>query len=117
LWKHPGLIEHRLTERKFLDRFIEGFDQDGGLDACRQLRSSVENYIRAELNLNANIPIRIRTYANVKGLASTYYHNKVLPSTDAFGKFLRDFNMCHPLCDYVDAGDGKECADAKLRGT
>jgi hypothetical protein len=30
--------------------------------------------------------------------------------------FVRGFNMGHPMCDFIDAGDGKEGADSKLKG-
>jgi hypothetical protein len=33
-----------------------------------------------------------------------------------FEEFLQGFNMADPLCDYVDAGTGKECSDVKLKG-
>jgi hypothetical protein len=41
---------------------------------------------------------------------------KILDSAAELDLFARDFNMGHPLCDFVDAGNGKECADAKLKG-
>lgn len=52
----------------------------------------------------------------MKGLASTYYHSKILDSTADLDAFVRGFNMGHPMGDFVDAGDGKECADSKLKG-
>lgn len=76
----------------------------------------MSEYVTKELNLPRNIQIRVRIYANTKGLSSAYCHDKILDSSAEFDLFVRDFNMGHPLCDYVDAGYGKECADAKLKG-
>jgi hypothetical protein len=73
-------------------------------------------YVSKELELPSHIPIRIHIYANIKGLASAYSYNKILDSADDFYKFVRGFNMGYPMCDFVDAGDGRECADSKLKG-
>lgn len=86
------------------------------MKAARDLRSKVYEYVSNELDLPNNIQIRVRIYANMKGLASTYCHSKILDSTTNFGAFIRGFNMGHPMGDFVDAGDGKECADSKLKG-
>jgi hypothetical protein len=86
------------------------------MEAARHLRSKVCEYVSNELDLPNNIQIRVRIYANMKGLASTYYHSKILDSTADLDAFVRGFNMGHPMGDFVDAGDGKECADSKLKG-
>jgi hypothetical protein len=49
-------------------------------------------------------------------MASAYCYNKILGSADNFQMFVRGFNMGHLMCDFVDAGDGKECVDSKLKG-
>lgn len=73
-------------------------------------------YVSKELELPSQIAIRVRIFANTKGLASVYCCNKILNSADDLHMFVRGFNMGYPMCDFVDAGDGKECADAKLKG-
>lgn len=73
-------------------------------------------YISNKLDLPSHIQIRVRVYANIKGLVSTYCHNKILDSTASFDAFVRGFNMGHPTSEFVDAGDRKECADSKLKG-
>lgn len=73
-------------------------------------------YISNELDLPSHIQIRVRVYANIKGLASTYCHHKILQGAAEFDAFVRGFNMGHHMGDFVDAGDGKECADSKLKG-
>jgi hypothetical protein len=86
------------------------------MEAARRLRSKAYEYISNELGLPSHIQIRVRVYANIKGLASAYCHNKILDSRAVLDAFVRGFNMGHPMGDIVDAGDGKECADSKLKG-
>lgn len=39
-----------------------------------------------------------------------------MPDSTSFEDFVRGFNTVHPMCDFVDAGCGKECADEKIKG-
>lgn len=73
-------------------------------------------YVLKELELLSHILIRVRIYANIKGLALVYYYNKILDSADDLYIFVRGFNMGYPMCDFIDAGNRKECADSKLKG-
>lgn len=100
---------------KFVDDLVTSA-QHGGMEAARHLRSKVCEYVTKELDLPSHIQIRVRIYANTRGLALVYCCNKILDSMDDLAVFIRGFNMGHPMCDFVDAGDGKECADSKLKG-
>jgi hypothetical protein len=53
----------------------------------------------------------------MKGLAKTYKEMDVLPESASLDEFVRGVNMGDPMCDYVDAGNGKECSDEKIKGT
>lgn len=86
------------------------------MEAACHLKSKACEYVSNELDLASHIQIRVRVYANTKGLASAYCYNKILGSADDLQMFVRGFNMGYPMCDFVDAGDGKECADSKLKG-
>jgi hypothetical protein len=55
-------------------------------------------------------------YANVKGMSKAYKDASILSEQYVFGEFVQGFNMADPLCDFVDAGTGKECSDEKLKG-
>jgi hypothetical protein len=99
-----------------VDDIVRSARQEGGKDAAHRLRTAVCEYVTRELDLPRHIQIRIRIYANTKSLASAYCHDKVLDSPVELDLFVRGFNMGHPMCDFVDAGNGKECADAKLKG-
>lgn len=52
----------------------------------------------------------------MKGLGKVYVDAKILEQREPFERFARAFNMSHPLCDFIDAGNGKECSDNKIRG-
>jgi hypothetical protein len=52
----------------------------------------------------------------MKGLAKTYRDMDILSESAPLDDFVRGFNMGDPMCDYVDAGNGKECSDEKVKG-
>lgn len=100
---------------KFCDNIVKSA-QNGGVETAHFLRSKVYGYSSKELELPSQVFIRVRIYANTKGLAWAYGYNKILDVADDLHMFIRGFNMGHPMCDFVDADDGKECADSKLKG-
>lgn len=55
-------------------------------------------------------------FANVEGLTEAYRNNNILSAGESLTSFIQGFNQENALCDFVDAGNGKECADVKLRG-
>lgn len=63
-----------------------------------------------------NIRYKIRVYANVEGLTKAYRDANVLHDDKNLTSFIQGFNKADTLCDIVDAGNGKECADVKLKG-
>ncbi|KAM0351822.1 hypothetical protein ACHAPU_002335 [Fusarium lateritium] len=89
---------------------------EGGKQAVSLLKQAVEQKFKA---LNGSVPphlqVIVRVYANLKDLAKTYQGSGILSNGEAMGEFVRGFNMGDPLCDYVDAGNGKECADEKVK--
>lgn len=81
------------------------------------MKNATVEYVRNELPaLRPDVQVVIRVYANVKGLGKTYRDSHVLDHPDSLESFVRGFNNGNPLCDFIDAGSGKECADYKLRG-
>jgi len=90
----------------------KGFD--GGTQAALLLKREVIDYLTvAAPSVPPDAKINVRLYANYKGLSKTIEGNKIA-SRALFGEFVRGFNMADTLCEYVDAGDGKDCADVKL---
>ena len=90
---------------------------DGGKRTASLLKQAVEADLRSLMPSEAHhTRVTIRVYANVKGLAKTYKEMEILPESASFDHFIRGFNMGDVMCDYVDAGDGKECSDEKIKG-
>lgn len=82
------------------------------------LRTAVGEDLRSSLGSEkSHGSIFIRVYANIQGLAKTYYEAGILSGPATFLEFVRGFNMANNQCDFVDAGNGKECADEKIKGT
>ncbi|KAK2744911.1 hypothetical protein FQN55_006473 [Onygenales sp. PD_40] len=101
----------------FLDDLIKD-GEAGGLEAARLLVNHVTEYVQNELiDLRHDLTVVIRVYANMKGLRRTYKDTGILADEGDFEFFVRGFNMGHPMCDFIDAGDGKECSDEKIRET
>jgi hypothetical protein len=80
------------------------------------LGQAVENKL-ADLLPTTSHPLKVivRVYANMKGLAWIYKELDILRE-DQLDEFVRGFNMGNIMCDFVDAGNGKECADKKVGG-
>jgi hypothetical protein len=91
--------------------------KEGGKRAASMLKQAIEEELRASGPAAAHhAQVIVRVYANMKGLAKTYKEMDVLQQATPFEDFVRGFNMGDAMCDYIDAGDGKECSDAKIKG-
>ena len=89
----------------------------GGDQAAKLLKQAVIDYLRYDEDFKYDHKIVIRVYANLRGLSKTYVDKGILPNTAAFHEFVLGFNKAHPLCDFIDAGNHKEAADTKLKGS
>ncbi|KAF4212317.1 hypothetical protein CNMCM5878_001420 [Aspergillus fumigatiaffinis] len=88
----------------------------GGLEAARLLTQAVQDHIqKVDPEAPPNISCKIRVFANVEGLTGAYRNNNILSAGESLTSFIQGFNQENALCDFVDAGNGKECADVKLR--
>lgn len=87
----------------------------GGKRAAALLVQAVKEELRSQNPFN-QMQVVVRIYSNCQGLARTYEEMGVLPQTAVFNDFVRGFNMGDTMCDYVDAGNGKECSDEKVKG-
>ena len=85
--------------------------------AAQLLRNAVLEYISIKIPcLPQDLEVVIKVYGNLKGLSRLYCDAKILDQREDFENFVRAFNMSHPSCDFIDAGNGKECSDDKIRG-
>lgn len=91
--------------------------QKGGRSAAKALIEAVQGHVQTLIsNSSPNIQYCIRVYANVAGLTKTYRDTGTISANDTLEAFMRGFNMENVLCDFVNAGNGKECVDVKIRG-
>lgn len=91
--------------------------QKGGRSAAKALIEAAREHVReVKPDSNPNVQFKIRVYANVAGLAKTYSDTGIVSSADTLRSFIQGFNMHNTLCDFVDAGNGKECSDVKVAG-
>ncbi|KAJ6113597.1 CCCH zinc finger DNA binding protein [Penicillium sp. IBT 18751x] len=99
----------------FMDELVQD-GQKGGHFAAKALIEAARDHVRrVTSNNDPNIHVKVRVYANMAGLAKTYADTGIVSSTDILSHFIQGFNMENPLCDFVDAGNGKECSDVKVR--
>lgn len=90
--------------------------EEGGRKAASLLRTAVTAHVEQQEPGLHGFDVLVRVYANSSGLSRTYAGNRILKTAAQFELFVRGFNSSHALCDFVDSGEGKECADEKLRG-
>lgn len=89
-----------------------------GLEGGKKTASLLKLAIEENLSLQPpthHLQVVIRVYANVRGLSKTYKDAGILDNASLLGNFERGVNMGYPLCDYVNAGDGKKCSDEKVK--
>ncbi|KAL8330263.1 hypothetical protein RB593_001329 [Gaeumannomyces tritici] len=103
----------------FQDEFIKG-GFDGGRRAAQSLKQGVKSQLDAlaDEGKDPRLQVVVRVYANLKGLAKVYKDTcTIFPDVPSASvdEFVRGFNMLDPLCDFIDAGNGKECADEKIK--
>ncbi|KAF8336373.1 uncharacterized protein EI90DRAFT_169403 [Cantharellus anzutake] len=85
-----------------------------GKEGGRQAAVVLHDTLAATAGLRSQLCATI--YFNRKGLGSTLCANSIC-SKDQFEDFIVGFNQSTPLFAMIDAGHGKEAADAKIRGT
>ena len=101
---------------KFLDSMVKEFEA-GGKHAAQTLRTNVVKYVKCSLpEVSHDVKVVIRVYCDIRGLSQTYVMANVLEEKENLERFVHGFSMAHPLCDFIDAGDGKECSDNKIHG-
>ena len=104
------------AQSKFLDSLVQQKEL-GGQDTAYKLRDAVLYYFHRDFpDIHRDVKVVIRVYCNLKGFSKTCCDADIVDKTEDFVRFVRGFNMSDALCDIVDAGSGKECADEKLRG-
>ncbi|RSM05275.1 hypothetical protein CDV31_009673 [Fusarium ambrosium] len=94
----------------FLDDYVRQ-GMTGGKKAAQALKEA----IKAQWPAYSRREIITHIYANMRGLGVTYESSGVVSNIMDWYAFVSGFNMVDPMFDYLDAGNGKECADYKIK--
>ncbi|KAL8853637.1 MAG: hypothetical protein Q9221_001448 [Calogaya cf. arnoldii] len=88
----------------------------GGEEAAELLRGSIRTYIQEHLpEIQVDMEPVVRVFANMRGLGKTLVDAQILDSSEDLGRFVCGFNKKFTSFDFIDAGNGKECSDSKLK--
>ncbi|KAL8391817.1 hypothetical protein RB595_002138 [Gaeumannomyces hyphopodioides] len=88
----------------------------GGRQAAHNLKQAVREQLDATPDAKlSHLQVLVRVYANLRGLDRVYHDVGVLPPHSSLDDFVRGFNMADASFDFVDAGNGKECSDEKIK--
>lgn len=88
------------------------------MDAAQHLHQQIEEYLPRLGKDVARCRIMVRIYANLQGLSKASARlNLCGGEARALAPFTAGFTRAQELFDFVDAGDKKEGADFKIRGT
>ena len=101
-------------------QFLDDYVRDGGAGgerAARDLRQSILDHLKDKAYFQHDYKILIRVYANLQGLSKTYNDARIIPNSKVFLDFVQTFNKTHELVEIVDAGNDKEAADSKIKGS
>ncbi|KAK8093386.1 C-x8-C-x5-C-x3-H type zinc finger protein [Apiospora hydei] len=82
--------------------------------AADKLKAAVRAQLLEMPSLPISIPIVVRIYANLHGLAKTVAANSIIDYND-MAEFPSKFNFECDYFDFVDVGRSKEAADSKIR--
>ncbi|KAL8995919.1 MAG: hypothetical protein Q9169_004455 [Polycauliona sp. 2 TL-2023] len=98
----------------YLPRNLEA----GGEEAAGLLKNEIYTYIEDSLpHIQLEQEMLVRIYINLRGLRKLYRSRGLFKDdiSDGLGRFITGFNKKFPNFDIVDAGNGKEGADSKIK--
>ncbi|KAL8882974.1 MAG: hypothetical protein Q9198_000105 [Flavoplaca austrocitrina] len=114
-----GITIPRIFSAYILEQFLDDLTkklENGGEEAAELLRTAIRRYLqKSDLDVQADIETIVRVFANMRGLGKTLVDAKIMDNPEDLGRFVCGFNKKFTSFDFVDAGNGKECSDAKLK--
>ena len=90
--------------------------ENGGRQAASLLWNAISECVHNTMDLQSDIRIVTRIYANVRGLGDVCHKAGILAKPEMMEDFARGFTGSKQLFDFVDVGIGKDRADDKLSG-
>lgn len=98
---------------KFLDSMLQN-PEDGAAEASRRLTMAAREFLQDCSDISEDVPILVRIYANLNGLARTLQENNIIRSEEDLYRFAERFTNSHPEVEFINVGSGKENADSKM---
>lgn len=98
---------------KFLDELLQNPVQ-GAADAAQSLNQEVKFFLKDTPLGAMNIPIFVRIFANLNGLAKSLHRSSVIAAPDDMRTFAEQFTISRAEFDFINVGHGKENADYKM---
>ncbi|KAL8810438.1 MAG: hypothetical protein Q9223_007757 [Gallowayella weberi] len=87
---------------------------NGGGEAATRLLDNIKRHIQ-HFEGAMQWKIMVRIYANLEGLLKKYTYINFVEEKKALLQFVVGFTQIQPLFDFIDAGQGKERADHKIK--
>ncbi|KAL8883519.1 MAG: hypothetical protein Q9215_008183 [Flavoplaca cf. flavocitrina] len=113
LWQEKAQSYENKLNETFEDRLISQGATGGGEAANRLLNSIKRSFQQHEGAIHWKIIVRV--YANIEGLLKKFAYTGFIEEERALRQFVAGFTQSQPLFDFVDAGQGKERADHKIK--
>ncbi|KAL8884693.1 MAG: hypothetical protein Q9192_006787, partial [Flavoplaca navasiana] len=114
-----SMADKKIFSAYILEQFLDDLTkklENGGEEAAELLRTAIRRYLqKSDLDVQADIETIVRVFANMRGLGKTLVDAKIMDNPEDLGRFVCGFNRKFTSFDFVDAGNGKECSDAKLK--
>ncbi|KAI4099393.1 MAG: hypothetical protein LQ339_005985 [Xanthoria mediterranea] len=86
----------------------------GGGEAANRLLNNIKRHIQ-QYEGAFHWKIVVRIYANIEGFLQKFAYIGFIEEEKALRHFVAGFTQSQPLFDFVDAGQGKERADHKIK--
>ncbi|KAL8801664.1 MAG: hypothetical protein Q9182_004301 [Xanthomendoza sp. 2 TL-2023] len=86
----------------------------GGGEAATRLLHNIKRCVQ-HIEGAMQWKIMVRIYANLEGLLRKYTYIDFVEEKTALRQFVAGFTQSQPLFDFIDAGQGKERADHKIK--
>ncbi|KAL8786114.1 MAG: hypothetical protein Q9213_002980 [Squamulea squamosa] len=86
----------------------------GGGEAANRLLNNIKRHIQ-QYDGAMHWKIIVRVYANIEGLLKKFAYIGFTEEENALRQFVAGFTQSQPLFDFIDAGQGKERSDHKIK--
>ncbi|KAL9033859.1 MAG: hypothetical protein Q9180_005726 [Flavoplaca navasiana] len=113
LWQEKAQSYENKLNETFEDSLIKQGATGGG-EAANRLLNNIKRFTQQHEGA-IHWKIIVRVYANIEGLLKKFAYIGFTEEERALRHFVAGFTQSQPLFDFVDAGQGKERADHKIK--